>query len=138
DLVEQEYANLATALRFALDQQASILDPYHVLSSHLDHLRDHARGRELDELVLDKLKRLPPEVITGQRGYEFSCVIHNIGTHQLERREFDAARASYEKALAILDGLHGLDPKTAGIGRACFIDGLGTVALRLCRFAEAE
>ncbi len=62
-LGEQEYANLGTALRFALDQQASIRHLNRVLSGHLDLLREHCRGRELGELVLEKIEQLPPAAL---------------------------------------------------------------------------
>jgi tetratricopeptide (TPR) repeat protein len=135
---ELEYANLGTALRFALDQQASFVDPYRVLSGHLDHLQDHRRGRELAELVLDKLEQLPPDALTGQRGIDFASVVDDIASRQLQLRELDNAQASYEKALAIVDGLEGLEPRMVATGRAGILHQLGAVAQQQRRFAEAE
>jgi tetratricopeptide (TPR) repeat protein len=137
-LVEQEYANLGRALRFALDQQTSMLVPYTVLSGHLDYLQDHRRGRELAELVLDKLEQLPPDAVTGRRGAEFAAVIDDIAKRQLQLRELDSARASYEKALAIHDGLEGLEPRAVAIGRAGILHQLGAVAQVQRRYPEAE
>jgi len=136
-VVELEYANLGTALRFALDQQASILGPYRALSRHLDHVKDHRRGRELGELVLSKLEQLPPEALTGQRGAEFVAVIDDIASRQLLLRDLDAAQASYEKALTILDGLQ-MEPRTAGLLRASTLHQLGVVAQERRNFEEAE
>ncbi|HTC02751.1 MAG TPA: tetratricopeptide repeat protein [Xanthobacteraceae bacterium] len=136
-VVELEYANFGTALRLALDQEASIRAPYIMLSGHLDHLQDHRRGRELDELVLKKLEQLPREALTGQRGTEFVGVIDNIGERQLRLRELDAAQASYKKALAIHYGLQ-MEPRKAGILRAGILHQLGRVAQEQHNFEEAE
>jgi len=135
---EQEYANLGTALSFALDQQASMLRSYGVLSNHLDQLQDHHRGRELAQLVLDKLEQMPGEALAGQRGTEFVAVIANIAKRQLLLRELDLARTSYEKALAIHDGMEGLEPRIVAGGRASIRHQLGRVAQEQRRFTEAE
>ena len=57
-LVEQEYSNLGTALRLALEQEGT-LESYRVLSQHLDALQDHRRGLELGQMVLHVLESLP-------------------------------------------------------------------------------
>jgi tetratricopeptide (TPR) repeat protein len=137
-LVLQEYANLGTALHLALDQQASILDLHVVLSSHLDHLQDHGRGRELGELVLEKLKRLPRNAFTAERGVELAAVVDDIARHELLMRQFDIAQTMYERALAIWDSLEGLDPRVASTARANTLHQLGLVAEEQGRFAQAE
>jgi tetratricopeptide (TPR) repeat protein len=136
-LVEQEYANLGTALRLALDQQASILSFYLVLSRHLDRLQDDRRGLELGELVLTRLEHLPREVLTGPRGAEFVGVIDDIATRQLQLHQLDRARTTYERALAVLDDLDGLDPRKAALLRASTFHQLGRVAQAQRRFEEA-
>jgi tetratricopeptide (TPR) repeat protein len=137
-LLEMEYANLGTALRFALDQQASILELCRVLSGHLNYLQESQRGRELAQLVLDKLEQLPPEALTGQRGLEFLGVSNDIANYQLQLREFDRAWAGYERMLATLDGLEGVETRLAGRLRAITFHQLGLVAEKQGRFAEAE
>jgi tetratricopeptide (TPR) repeat protein len=137
DAIEQEYANLGTALHLALDQQASIIGFYAVLSSHLERLQDHRRALELGELVLAHLERLPKDAITGQRDAELLEVIDMIAKNQLFTRDFERARANYEKALALLDGL-GLNPHLAGLVRASILNQLGIVAQQQHRFPEAE
>ena len=137
-LVELEYANLGTALRLALGQQQSILSPYSVLSSHLDRLRDHRRGLELGDLVLTRLEQLPPESLSGELGTELVAVIDDIAKRQLLLHQLDRGRASYERALAIHDGLDGLDAGTKAILRAPLLHQLGMVAQQQRRFAEAE
>lgn len=133
-LAEQEYANLGTALRFALDQHAPILEPYRVLSGHLDYLEDHRRGLALGDLVLERLEQLPPEAFAGNHGVELAIIMDDIASRQLLLKQFEAARASYEKALAIHDGLQEADPK----GRATILYQLGIVAQEQRRFPEAE
>jgi tetratricopeptide (TPR) repeat protein len=137
-LVELEYANIGTALRWALDQQQSILRPYLVLSTHLDRLQDHRRGLELGELVLTQLERVPPEAVTGMRGAELVGVIDNIAKRQLQLHQLDRAKASYEQALAILNALDGLDPRMAAGVRAGILHQLGVVAQQQRRFDDAE
>jgi tetratricopeptide (TPR) repeat protein len=137
-LVEQEYANIGTALRLALDQQVSIRNPYIVLSRHLDNLQDHRRGRELGALVLGKLEQLPREALTAQRASELGGVIDNIAKRQLLMREYDGARVSYQRALATFDRIEGLDPRLVGLLRAGILHNLGIVAQEQRRFAEAE
>jgi tetratricopeptide (TPR) repeat protein len=88
--------------------------------------------------VLEKLERLPPEALTAQRGTDFVGVIDSIAKRQLLLREFDRARASYERALAIHDGLEGLAPRMVALGRASLLHGLGIVAQLQDRFDEAE
>ncbi len=142
--VEQEYANLGTALGFALDQQASILHLYAVLSEHLDGLQDHRRGRELGELVLEKAKQLLPDALTGRRGVEIAGVIDTIARRQLTVGELESARASYESELALLDGLQidddlqRFEPQLTGRTRAIIFHQFGIIAQGQRRFAEAE
>jgi tetratricopeptide (TPR) repeat protein len=136
-LVELEYANLGTALRLALDQQESILSPYSVLSTHLDRLHDHCRGLELGDLVLARLEQLPPGSLSGTRGAELVGVIDDIASRQLQLHQLDRARASYERALAIFDGLTGLDPRMA-VARAGILHQLGMVAQEQRQFDEAK
>jgi tetratricopeptide (TPR) repeat protein len=135
-LVEQEYTNLGTALRLALDQDESILGPYTVLSGHLDVLQDQRRGLELGETVLQALERRPSETMTGKRGADLVRVIDNIATRQLLAKRFEEAKASYEKALSIHDGL-GDYTKQLEIGRAGILHRLGMVAQEQRRFEEA-
>lgn len=136
--VESEYANFCTALRFALEQHASILSAFRVVSNHLDRLQDHNRGRELAELVLEKLEQLAPEALTGERKFELVGVIDNIAKRQLQLREFDRARESYSRALVLLDKLDGLEPTIAAKSRASILHYLGRVAEEQRDFAEAE
>lgn len=139
--VEMEYANFGTALRFALDQQASTVFLHAVLSQHLDQLQDHRRARELGELVLEKLGQLPPKALTGPRGFELVGIIDNIAMRQLKMKELDGARKTYERALAVLDGLQGIEPELAKLAdtlRAGILHQLGVVAQEQHRFADAE
>jgi tetratricopeptide (TPR) repeat protein len=137
-LIELEYANLGTALRFALDHRASIFNLNRVLSGHVDRLQDHRRGLELGELVLTRLEQLPPEALTGRRGVELVGVIDEIAQRHLLLHQLDRAKVSYTRALAILDGLDGLEPRQAARFRAGILHQLGVVTQQQRRFAEAE
>jgi tetratricopeptide (TPR) repeat protein len=137
-MIEQEYANLGMALRFALDHQASIRNLYRVLSEYLNELQDHRRGRELGELVLEKLEHLRPEALTGRSGEELVHILDDIAKRQHAMRQLDSARATSERALAVLDGLQWLNPYNAGLLRVGILYRLGAVAQEQGRFAEAE
>jgi len=135
-LVEMEYANLGTALRLALDQQALILNPYTALSTHLSRLQDHRRGLELGDLVLARLEQMPRAA--GMHGFEFISVIDDIANSQLALHQPDGAKASFERALTLADGLTGLDPRMVALLRASILHSLGRVAEEQRRFEEAE
>jgi tetratricopeptide (TPR) repeat protein len=137
-LVEQEYANLGTALRFAFDQQASIVKPFAVLSGYLDRLQDHRRGLELGELLLTWFDQLPPQALTGQRGVEFVGVIGSIAGRQGRLHQLDRARESYKRALIVLERLEGFGPDRAALMRASILHDLGNIARQQRRFDEAK
>ena len=50
---DREYANCATALRLALRQQVSILEPCRVLFDYLDAVHDELRGPQLANIVIE-------------------------------------------------------------------------------------
>ena len=100
-LTSLEYENLVTALNLALPAQVSIENLFFPLSSYLDAKQDQRRGLELGQAVLSHLERYPLDKLAGALGYEFARVIDNIALRQLELKQYAAAEASYQKALAI-------------------------------------
>ncbi len=100
-LTSLEYENLVTALNLALAAQVSILNYYGTLSKYLDVTQDQRRGLELGQTVLSHLEVYPAEKLSGPLGGEFAGVIDDIAKRQLALKEYAAAEASYQKALAI-------------------------------------
>lgn len=133
-----EYENLSMAVDLGLAAQASILNPFAALSGYLDATQDHGRGLELGERVLAELQRYPAEALAGELGAEFVGVIDDIARRTLSLKRYAEAEASYQRALALVAALDGLDDKTRSTMRASVYHQLGMVALAQRQWAEAE
>ncbi len=137
-LTTLEYENLVTALNLALADQVSILNPYLALSTYLDTTQDQRRGLDLGQTVLNHLEDYPADTLSGQLGPEFVRVIHDIATGQLKLKQYAAAEASYQKALAIHLALKIFDAVQKAAGSATIYHQLGMVAQEQRKWKEAE
>ncbi len=137
-LAQFEYENLTTALDLALAAQVSILNPYVVLSAYLDSRHDEARGLALGKRVLERLEDYSPEQLAGPLGAELVSVIDDIAERQFLLKHYEAAEASYQKALSLWLGNKGYDADTIGKGSASIYHQLGIVAEEQRRWAQAE
>jgi tetratricopeptide (TPR) repeat protein len=134
---DREYANLATALRLALRQRVSILNPYDVLSGYLDAVHDEARGLELAEMVIEGLKGWPKEKLTDRLGLELIGMIadRDAAGHYLKLKRYPEAEAAYKRALQMVERAA---PPAVRKGSAGILHNLGVVAQEQRRWAEAE
>jgi len=137
-LTSLEYENLVTALNLALEAQLSILNYYGTLSEYLDVTQDQRRGLELGQTVLSHLEVYPAEKLSGPLGAEFAGVIDDIARRQLALKEYTAAEASYQKALAILLENRSYDADTIKKLSASIYHQLGMVAQERRQWAQAE
>jgi tetratricopeptide (TPR) repeat protein len=137
-LTRFEYENLSTALDFALTSQSSILQLANALNSYLNLIQDHQRFASLGELILSKLETYPPDKLSGQSGLEFCAVLGEIGNRQLSLKQYPEAKASYEKARAILEQNKMFNESQKKGASAGFYHGLGMVAQAQRQWAQAE
>ena len=137
-LAKLEYENLATALNLVVRDQVSILNPYLALSNYLDAVHDHSRGLALGETVLAGLENYRPETLAGRIGVELVGVIDGIASRQLSLKQFTAAEASYQRALAMLERNQSLDASTKRPLSGAMYHQLGMVAEEQRQWAQAE
>ena len=137
-LTSLEYENLVTALNLALVAQISILNYYRTLSNYLDVTQDQRRGLELGQIVLSLLEIYPAEKLSGPLGAEFAGVIDDIAIRQLALKEYAAAEAAYQKALAIWLENRSYDADTIKKGSASIYHQLGAVAQAQRRWMQSE
>jgi len=133
-----EYENLTTALDLALAAQMSMLNPYVALSGYLDSRHDEARGLALGKRVLERLEDYSPEQLAGPLGAGRVRVIDDIAKRQLLLKHYEAAEASYQKALSLLLDNKSIDADTIRKVSAGIYHQLGAVAQEQRRWAQAE
>ncbi len=137
-LARLEYENLYTALNYAFDAQVPILNLYHPLSLYLDATQDQQRGQTLGETVLEKFEAYSAEKRQGIVGATFAGVIDNIAKRQLLQKDYQAAEASYKKALNLLQQLEDIDKKSRTRMKAGVYHQLGIVAQEQRQWDQAE
>ena len=104
-LINLEYENLTTALKYALADQVNILELYKPLAFYLDVVQDNRRGLELGETVLKSMDAYPSERLTGLLGATFAGIIDNIAKRQLLTQRYSEAQTTYERALDLVEKL---------------------------------
>ncbi len=137
-LTSLEYENLVTALKLALATQVSILNCYGTLSTYLDTTQNQHRGLDLGQTVLSLLEAYPTEKLSGQLGAEFVGVIDDIAKRQLELKQYGAAEASYQKALALHLQITIFDETTSKKLSTGIYHNLGRVAREQRQWEQAE
>jgi tetratricopeptide (TPR) repeat protein len=137
-LTSLDYENLVTALNLALAAQVSILSLYFTLSQYLDATQNQRQGLELGQAVLKRLESYSPDKLAEWLGAEFVAVIDNIAKRQLALKQYAAAEASYQKALAIHLTLKIFDAAQKEEGSASIYHQLGMVAQEQRQWAQAE
>jgi tetratricopeptide (TPR) repeat protein len=137
-LVRQEYENLMTALKLALDAQISVLNIYKTLSSYLDVTQEHTRGLDLGTNVLKRLEMYSPEKLEGAIGAELVGVIDNIAKRQLLLKQYEAAEDSYQKALSIWQKNTRYNSDEIKKSSASIYHQLGVVAQEQRQWEQAE
>jgi tetratricopeptide (TPR) repeat protein len=123
-----EYENLTTALNLALVAKVSIHNPYFALSRYLDTSKDQNRGLQLGQNVLNSFETYPKDKLEGQLGLEFAHAIGDIANRQLELKDYNAAKASYQKSLDLVTQLKYVDKKEQASLEGRNYHGLGYVA----------
>lgn len=136
--LRREYANLGTALYVSLERGDPVLKVYLIVSSYLDRLPNAHRAIELGELILLAQERRPREWLTRESAIDVIGIVGHIAGRHLAYRRLDEAKASYERALVILDRIDGLDPKFAARARAGILQQLSMIAEERRRFEEAK
>ncbi len=133
-----EYENLFNALQFALNAQESILLPFLVLSGYLDTRHDEERGLTLGKAVLQGLEGYSAEKLSGQLGGELASVVGTIAQRQTNLKLYEAAKASYQKALKLFRTNKTLEPSVIRKMSATIYHSLGWVAQEQRQWLQAE
>jgi tetratricopeptide (TPR) repeat protein len=137
-VVHQEYENLMTALKLALNDQVSILKPYRALSSYLDATQDLSRGLNMGMTVLKYLEMYSSEKLKKAMRVEFANVVDDIARWQLLLKQYEAAETSYQKELSIWQKNTSHDTETIKRESASIYHQLGAVAQRQRKWEQAE
>lgn len=138
ELARLEYENIFTALNLALNEQASIVKPYTVLSNYLDATQDHHRGLELGKTVLGQLEEYSPAKLAGPLGYDLIGTIASIAQRQLSLKRYPEAEELYKKALEILLQNRSIDADLERHISASICHQLGVVAQEQRQWEQAE
>jgi tetratricopeptide (TPR) repeat protein len=133
-----EYENLVTALNLALEGQVSMYGIYRAISEYWDMTQDHRRALEILDTVLVHLESYPSMTLSGQLGAEFVSVLDDIAARQLRLKQYEAAEASYQKALSLHLGVTIFEEKQKGILSAGIYHQLGMVAREQRQWEQAE
>ena len=136
-IAQFEYENLFTALRFALRENASVILIYGVLSLLLQRNQDHQHGQELDTMLLENLETLSPQELAGPRGEEFMRVLGTAANRQLNLKQYEDARASYQKVLQIIEKVS-LEERERHLLQGRTYHQLGRVAEEQRKWEEAQ
>jgi tetratricopeptide (TPR) repeat protein len=104
-----EFENLLRALKLALEAHAFILRLYFALYGYLDAVQDHRRGLILGQKILNGLQTYPGEQSEGLSGVQLANIINGIALCQLKLKQYEAAEASFQKALVLFQSNKSLD-----------------------------
>uniref|UniRef100_UPI0039C5AEC0 CHAT domain-containing protein n=1 Tax=Nostoc sp. CCY0012 TaxID=1056123 RepID=UPI0039C5AEC0 len=132
-----EYENLYHALQICLQKQQSI-SIYFCLYQYFELIRDHQSNLKLAEMVCQNLENYPPAFIQGELGYQIAMAIYRLGSCQLEAKQYQQAKCSYEKTLEIYPTLVGIEERQKQLWPASTYHGLGKVAQELREYEEAR
>ncbi len=136
-LIHFEYENLLTALRFALREKASVIDPYGLLNEYLNFQQDHERGQAIDRQVVQFFETLSEEDLSGSLGKEFISVLGTTANRQIRLKQYDLAMKSYQNVLQKLEKLD-IEEKQRRMWQAGTYHNLGIVAEEQRQWQEAE
>ncbi|NMG20577.1 tetratricopeptide repeat protein [Brasilonema bromeliae] len=137
DFCRLEYENLYNALQICLDKQENI-SIYFCLNKYFEFINDNQSNLKLAEMVCQRLQKYPQVFIEGELGYQIPFAIHRLGTCQLETKQYQQARKSYEKTLEFYDALGSEEERQKQRWKASTYHELGRVAQDLREFSEAR
>jgi tetratricopeptide (TPR) repeat protein len=137
-LCRLEYENIYDALKIRLQRQQSFINTYLCLSEYIDATQDHKRGLRLGKMVREKVEAYPSQLLEGKMGAELAGVIDNIAMRLLLTKQYAEAKASYRRALEIVQNLTVLEEEQKKRGTAGIYHQLGGVAQAQREFEEAR
>ncbi|MBD2357085.1 tetratricopeptide repeat protein [Tolypothrix sp. FACHB-123] len=132
-----EYENLYNALQICLEKQESI-SIYFCLYKYFELIRDNQSNLKLAETVCQHLENYPPEFIKAELGYQIAFAIDRLGSCQLEAKQYEQARKTYEKTLEINDALESEEESHKQLWQAVTYHQLGRVAEELREWEQAR
>ncbi|KAB8334767.1 tetratricopeptide repeat protein, partial [Scytonema tolypothrichoides VB-61278] len=132
-----EYENLYNALQICLEKQESI-HIYFCLKKYFELINDNQSNLKLAEMVCQHLEKYPLEFIKSELGYQIPLAIARLGNCQLQTKQYQQARKSYEKTLEMYDALRGEEERQKQLCKASTYHNLGWVAQELREFDEAR
>ena len=137
-LAQLEYENLMTALKQALQAQASILKPYLALMAYLEAIQDQHRGLELGQTVLDCFKDVQDEKLKGPLGAEYAGVIDSIAKRKSQLKQYAEAEVLYHEALRLFSQLEHIEEHVHSKLKAAIYHNLGFIAREQRQWSKAE
>ncbi|HEU5383749.1 MAG TPA: tetratricopeptide repeat protein [Ktedonobacteraceae bacterium] len=133
-----EHDNLNAALYLALKAQVSIKNVYAALAAYLEYIGDRAGLLEKGQEVLRYLEEYSPAKWVDSLGLDVVGVIDNIALRLYQSKDFVAAEAAYQQALALLLENTSLDPQEKKRQSASIYHCLGMVASAQRQWTQAE
>src|SRR5260221_9216229 len=133
-----EYENLVTAINLALAAQETIAGLYGALMEYLNSTKNHPQALKLFQIIEKQFARYPSEKLAGSLGAEYIRVIGTVANQQLDLKQFEQAKASYQKVLERVELLERVDELVKGGLKAGTYHQLGSVAQQQRKWEEAE
>ncbi|WP_414550542.1 tetratricopeptide repeat protein [Anabaena sp. CCY 0017] len=132
-----EYENLYQSLQICLRKQESIRI-YFCLYQYFNLISDNQSNLKLAEMICQNLENYPPAFIQGELGYQIAFAIARLGNCQLEAKQYQQAKCSYEKTLEIFPTLVGEEERQKQRWQATTYHDLGRVAEELREYEQAR
>lgn len=103
-VVQCEYENMLSALRYAVSEKVALYSIYDVLDTYLNRKKEYQRGEEIDALVLRRFEGLGEEEIVGAVGEEYIKVLIVAANRQLNSKHYVGVKEAYQKIIQSLEG----------------------------------
>ena len=132
-----EYENLFSALQTCLARQESF-SIYRCLDTYLNTSNNPAGQLQLGELIKQAKAEYSAEALQGQAGWEFSEACLKLGNAYLKAQQYPLARASYQDALNLLEGVASIELTQKQSAVAVNFHQLGYVAEELREYEQAR
>src|SRR5260221_634768 len=133
-----EYENLVTAINVALAAQETIAGLYEALMEYLDSTKNQRQALKLFQTIEKQFARYSSEKLAGSLDAEYIRVIGTVANQQLALKQFEQAKASYQKVLEHVELLERVDEQGKGRLKATTYHQLGVVAQEQRKWEEAE
>ncbi len=132
-----EYENLYNALQICLEKQETI-DIFFCLHKYFELINDIPSSLKLSEFVCNAQIAYPPEIRTGEIGWEILMALDRLAAGYLQTQNYPQAKESYLRVIELSQQLQGVEATQIKSGLASTYHQLGMVAQDLRQYDQAR